>query len=241
MAGLPFLILPIAIMVMAILLDSSSPSLTGAGGVSICSQPGQSNCIPPNSTGTAYACQPTSLLGNLQACKILPSCSAPPYPSPAFCIGDALTAVTASCFFQFLTSGAAGCGVYLPANTNVFIPHAQIVSSLSTSGAFFGFSASGASGFITMVGIAVGIISLAGLSVFGSGEQGEGLHILFMGGMVLGFWTILTGVEGFAGGSVSETFFNSLNAAYPGGGTFLYVMLTLSTVIGFVGLVSRGS
>lgn len=245
--ALPFLVFPLAVMVVGLLLTLSSavsatnglPTANGQGNAVFCATPTQKNCIPAGSPGTSYFCDPTNILGFLQACKILNSCAVPPYPSPTFCIGDVLTAFSAGCGLQFISAGAAGCGVYLPGGFSVFIPTAQIASSITANGAFFGFVGGGSSGFVAMIGVAVGIISLAGLTVFGSGEQGEGLHILFQGGMVLGLWLILSGLEGFPGGS--DQMFTSLNGAVAGAGTFLYSMLTLSVVIGFLGLVSRGA
>ena len=236
--ALPFLVVPLLIMVIAILMNGSTPAFSGSSTAQICTQ---QNCPPPGSTGTSYFCQANNLIGLLQACKILPNCNAPPYPQPAFCIQDAISAAGAGCFFQFLANGAAGCGVFLPSNSFVFIPTAQITSSLSSTAAFFTFTASGTSGFITIIGVATAIISLLGLTVFGSGEQGEGLHVLFMGGMVLGLWLVVSGIEGYVSGSPNELFFDSLNSAIQGAGTFVYAMLTLSVVIGFTGLVSRGS
>ena len=236
--SLPFIVIPIAIMLLAILMNGQgTPDTSAAQPVEFCANPAQQNCIQQGSIGTSYYC--SSPAGVMQACKILPSCTTPPYPSPAFCLGNVIQAIGASCAIQFITSGAAGCGVYLPANSWVFIPTGQVASSLTTAGAFFSFSSSGASGFIGMIGVAVGVISLLGLTVFGSGEQGEGLHILFIGGMVMGIWLVITALEGFPGST--ELFFSSLNQAIAGAGTFLYVVLTLSVVIGFTGMVSRGA
>lgn len=238
--ALPLVFFPLAVMLVGILLSASAvPNQNGSATATFCSTPTQQNCVPANSPGTTYYCDPTNVLGYLQACKILPSCVAPPYPDPAFCIGDVISAAGAGCLFQFIQQGSAGCGVYLKGGFSVFIATKQIASSLSTTGAFFGYVGGGAGGFITMIGVAVGIISLAGLTVFGSGEQGEGLHILFQGGMVMGLWLLLSGLEGFPGGN--DVMFAGLNVAIAGAGTFIYALLTLSVVGGFLGLVSRGA
>jgi hypothetical protein len=247
--ALPFVVLPLAVMIVAMLLSVSAavsatkgtPATDFQGSATFCANPSQRNCIPQGAVGTAYYCDPGlgGFLPGLQACNILPSCGAPPYPPPAWCVSNVLTAAIAGCLVQFIASGSAGCPVFLPAGFSVFIPTQQIASSITTGGAFFGFVGGGASGYISMVGVAVGIISLAGLTVFGSGEQGEGLHILFQGGMVLGLWLIISGLEGFPGGN--DAVFASLNSAVAGAGTFIWSMLTLSEVIGFLGLVSRGA
>jgi len=233
----------------AILLNSSvGPNLNGSACATFQNTGQPSNQCANGSIGTSYYCQPNFITPLYPACMILPACNAPPYPSPAFCIQDPLSAIQAGCLPGYTLAavthggnGESGCGVFLPAGSFVFIGTQQITASLSSSGAFFPFAVAGVSGFITMIGLVVGIVCLAGITIMGSGENAEGIHILFMGGMVLGFWLLLSGTEGFVGGNAAELFFNSMNGAIPGVGTFIYVMLTLSVVLGFTGLVSRGS
>jgi len=247
--ALPFLIFPLAVIAFAILLNSATgPNINGSACASFQNSGASGQQCNSASLGTSYYCQVNFITPLYPACMILPACTVPPYPSPAFCIGDPFSALQAGCLpgwtLAAITNGGngqSGCGVFLPAGSFVFIGTQQIAASISSSGAFFPFAVAGASGFITMIGLVVGIVSLAGITIMGSGENAEGIHILFMGGMVLGFWLILSGTEGFVGGNKSELFFNSMNGAIPGVGTFIFVILTLSVVIGFTGLVSRGS
>src|SRR5574340_817759 len=97
--ALPFLVVPLFIMMGAILMNSGNASVNGTNTAQFCNAP-NAGCPPPGASGTLYACQPASLIGNLQACKILPNCNAPPYLAPAFCIGDIFTAISAGCFLQ---------------------------------------------------------------------------------------------------------------------------------------------
>lgn len=242
MAGraIPFLVFPMVIMLVAILMNSTAPAINGSATASFCSNPSSSvTCQQPSGVTTVF-CVPANIIQAIASCQILPHCSAPPYPSPAYCVNDLGTALAAGCFFQFVASGSAGCPVFLPSYASVVLTNTQLISSLSTSSALFAFSVSGTSGFIAIIGVAVGIISLLGLTIFSSGLQGESLHVLFIGGMVLGLWLLLSGIEGFAGGT-SDMFFSAMNVAIAGAGTFFYVIMTFSVVIGFTGLVSRGS
>src|SRR6058998_3505817 len=60
----------------------------------------------------------------------------------------------------------------------------------------FAFGSITTKSFIEMIEIAVGIAALAGITLFGSGESPEGIHILFMSSLILGLWLILSLAEG---------------------------------------------
>lgn len=218
--------------------------IQGTNNVVFCNpnNPTLTNCLPQGSLGTSYYCQPQNLIGFFQACKILPNCNITP-PSPAWCLPNdasgAIDSIAAGCALQFAAAGPAGCPVFLSGGLNVFIPTQIIAGNLASTGALFGFSISGSQAFIAMIGIAVGLISLAGFTVFGSGFSSESVHVLFMGGMLLGFWVILAGLEGFIAGNPASMF-SQLNAWVSGTGTFTYVGLTLTYALGFVGSISRG-
>src|SRR5438128_9415812 len=62
----------------------------------------------------------------------------------------------------------------------------------------FAFGSITTTSFIDMIEIAVGIAVLAGLTILGSGESPEGIHILFMMSLLLGLWLIFSLAEGFA-------------------------------------------
>lgn len=239
--ALPFLLWPIAIVIVGIALQAGAPNLQGSATVVFCdvNHPASSPCVPQNSPGTSYYCDPTSIAGFFQACKILPACSIHAN-YPAFCINDPLTAVAAGCLgAPFLTSYAS-CGTWLPAGQNVFIPTATIAANLSTGGALFGVSST--SGFITFVSVVIGLACLAGLNIFGSGESSEAVHDLLMGGLLLSVWGVLIGLEGFISPQPSQLeMFSQLNMMIAGFGTFLFGIATLSYCIGVGGAISRGS
>jgi len=91
----------------------------------------------------------------------------------------------------------------------------------------------------------VGLVALAGLTIFGSGTSTESVHIFFMGGLMLGIWIFISGLEGFLGGSKTSVF-TQLNGPLtsPGGagfGTEFYILLTLMYLFGFMGMVKRGA
>lgn len=241
-----FLFFPIVVMLLGIIVTASAaanpvPGISGQNAVQFCNpnNPVPSDCLPAGATGTAYFCQPDATF-TLGICKILPTCDVTP-PAPAWCVGDILQAIfiasatgNPGCVLNF-----ASCGVFLNAGDNVFIPITTIAGDLSSAGALFGFNVIGTNGFITMIGIAIGLVALASLTIFGSGMGSEGVHMLFIGGMLMGIWLILSGLEGFLGGN-QGSMFAQLNLAISGVGTFLYVIFTLSYTLGFVGTISRG-
>jgi hypothetical protein len=120
----------------------------------------------------------------------------------------------------------------------------RAASQNSAGGVFFGFGSIGPSGFIAVIGILVGIVVLAGITVFSSGIGFEGVHILFLGGAMIGIWFFLSTLEGFVSNSPTS-FFVQMNSSIVsmGGapiGTGLYVLLTFMYLVGFVGMVKRG-
>ena len=62
----------------------------------------------------------------------------------------------------------------------------------------------------------------------------------FIGGMLLGVWFILAGIDGFIFGS-STSIFAQLNIPIANMGTFIFGFLTLLYTMGTIGSVSRGS
>jgi hypothetical protein len=238
------LLFPLLIMVIAIAVQqgNQAPNLQGSNTVQFCTSQVSTNCAVQNSIGTSYTCQPTaSIFGLFPNCKILPSCDIKP-PFPAFCISDPIEAGLAGCIGAGIFTNYASCGVWLPAGTYVFIPSSTINSDLTTTSALFGLSATGPSGFISLIFGVVAIVAILGLTVFSTGENSESIHILFMAALLLGIWGILSGLEGYLGGSTSPSeMFNSMNMMYPGFGTFVYVGLTLAYTLGIIGTVSRGS
>src|SRR5438552_19033985 len=61
----------------------------------------------------------------------------------------------------------------------------------------FAFGSVTTTSFIQMIEVAVGVAVIAGITFLGSGESPEGVHILFMMSLLLGFWLILSLAEGF--------------------------------------------
>ena len=110
------------------------------------------------------------------------------------------------------------------------------VSGAQKGTATFGFSAVGPAGYIVLIGAVVAVAVLAGLTILGSGLQGESIQILFQAGLLLGIWTILSAAVAIS----PLNGFASIDGLLSGAGTGLYVLLTLIFVGGIAAAVSRG-
>lgn len=150
-----------------------------------------------------------------------------------------------------IPTGASGlyCAYYLwviPVGTDldtgvtVFINNqGQAVQSLA-AGASFAFGTFTPQALLIVITVAVGVAALAGITVFGSGESAETVHILFIGGIFLGLWAILSALEGFITGNPLSGFAQINAATGLPIGAGLYLMLTFLYIIGITGTVSRG-
>jgi hypothetical protein len=164
-------------------------------------------------------------------------CEVPPFPAPAYCVQNFAGGLLANKGFTTL----------LPAGQSITVPAAVASGQFtSNSGAFFSFGlvSLSSNGFITALGVIVGVAALAGLTIFSSGEQSESIHILFMGGIMIGIWLFLSGLDGVLSGNPAS-FFVQLNSALtsPGNaqfGTELYIGLTFMYLMGFMTMVKRG-
>src|SRR5712692_5931159 len=98
----------------------------------------------------------------------------------------------------------------------------------------FTFGSVTTTSFIDMLVISVGVAALAGLSIFGSGESPEAVHIIFMFSLIIGVWSILSLAEGFVNpnGPSPASVFSSLNKGISGLGTSVYLLLTIVYMIG---------
>lgn len=226
----PFLIgLPLVVMLGAItvnggtLLGSSVPyTICNANTVT----QGSTCGLPANSPVLVFHCG-NVLIGT---CKIANTCKVPPYPAPAFCVGIPGILQTTQ----------------LPPNTDLAVPlvNAGPAASNTPNGVFFNLGDIGPAGFIGVIGVIVGLVVLAGISALGIGTGFESVHILFIGGMMIGIWLFLSAIEGFLSGSKTSVF-TELNTSMisMGGapiGTAFYVLLTFLYFVGFMGMVKRG-
>lgn len=130
---------------------------------------------------------------------------------------------------------------FLPAGATVTILLNQTGNTPpnTSNGVFFNLGTVGPSGFISIIGVILGIVCLAGITVLGTGAGTESIHILFMGGMMMGIWLFLSGLDGF-GSSNPNSIFVELDALSAGSGTGFYIILTFLYFIGFAGMVKRG-
>lgn len=220
--GLSPLLVAFPIVVLVAFITASGGSLQGAASpFSICN-PDQPACGVSSSSVTIYGCG-----GSTFPCKIADGCHVPPFPPPAYCAGSVIPIINLNLETTLI-----------PANTTLTVP--TVITTLPANGAagfFFGFGQIGPSGFIALIGLIVGIVCIAGFAFIGTGS--ESVHILFMGGLMMGIWIFLSGLEGFLGGS-STSFFVELNALSSGIGTAFYVALTFMYLLGFMSMVKRG-
>jgi len=102
--------------------------------------------------------------------------------------------------------------------------------------AIFGFNINGGLAFIGFITVIIGVATLAGFNIFGSGLENESIQILAQGALLMGLWAILSGLEGV--GASSPDMFAQLDAVF-GLGTVLYAVLTIMVLLGFAGTISR--
>lgn len=216
------------------LITAGGGSLTGASAnYAICNPNSGISCQPSSSSPSVVYTVFNCNQGLGFPCKLASGCVVPPYPPPAYCTGNNLFGLGPALVQETL----------LPAGASIAVPSTVVALANNTQkGVFFGFGTVGTAGFITLIGIIVGIVSLAGLTVFGTGAGTESVHILFMGGLFLGVWIFLSGLEGFVAGSPAS-FFTELNVLTGTSqlGTALYVLLTFVYLVGFAGMVKRGN
>jgi hypothetical protein len=94
-------------------------------------------------------------------------------------------------------------------------------------------------GWVALIVSAIGISVLAGVSLLGSSPTGpEGVHIMFVAGLLVVIWVIIIAAEGYPG--PGELFFNSLDGLMAGAGAALFLLMNLIYAVGIVTAVSRG-
>lgn len=181
-------------------------------------------CAPPGSS-TVITCN-----NLITPCKILPSCNNP--PAPAWCYPWP---------FSLLPFNA---GTWLDAGATVVLSSNQFNAGLTSSAAIFPFATIGPIGWVIIIIVAIGIAVLAGINVLGSGLSPEAIHILWMGGVLMGIWFILSAFDGFLSGTPTSLF-SYLNGIVLSGqsvpfGTALWMICTLLWTLGVASMVSRG-
>lgn len=229
---------PVLMMMVSIVMQGGT--LQGANANAVICNPNSVVCNNSATGSTTFGCAPGVSVAGVSIFSLVGApCSLPgPCPSSAF--------QTASNTFCALD------GKWLtPYGTTVTIPNSLLFNKPTTSGGpntqngvFFGFGNIGAGGFIAIIGIAIGITALAGVTIFGTGSSFEAVHILFIGGMLLAVWTVLSGIEGFVGGNATSLF-TELNKPYISVegipfGTSFYVLITFMYMVNFILLVKRG-
>jgi hypothetical protein len=147
-------------------------------------------------------------------------------PNGAYC-------VTAFFFINLRTAIDDGVSLYVA-------PSGQVTQATNIPTSQFAYGALSSQSLLIMVTVAVGVAALAGIAVFGSGENAESVHILFVAGLLLALWAVFSALEGFITGSPSSGFTQLNLATGLPLGTGLYLILTLLYVVGVTGTVSRG-
>lgn len=216
------LLFPIAIMILFVMISQSASAsdLSGQGSATFC-QAGQ-NCIVDSGAQTVtYG--PCEMGPGLNLwCQILPTCI--PDAAPAWCFPWPLNQIP----------GDSGTNLWV--GDSVTISVAQAAAGASGY-AFFGFNTNGTLAFLGFITVLIGVATLAGLTILGSGLQGESIQILTQGALIIGIWMILSGLEG-VGIAAGTDVFGQLNVLWGFGNAF-YAILTLMVLIGFSGTISR--
>ena len=133
--------------------------------------------------------------------------------------------------------GGSQAGTYMDTGDTAVVGSSSITKLSNNGAASFNVGAIGPGGWIAIIGAVVAVAVLAGLTVLGSGLQGESIQIIFQAGLLLGMWAVLSAavvlspINGFA--SID-------NDLLAGAGTGLYVLLTLIYAAGIGKAVSRG-
>ena len=215
---------PLLIMLAIALFDmgASATALGGSGSVQFCQTQGCSSPSGSNVNVVTYQCVTQGFV----PCKILPNCINPT-PTPAWCFPWPLS----------LSPGDAG--TFLNPGASLILTTGQIQQGQQAGSALFGLSVNGED-FTVVIIVGVGVAVLAGLTILGNGENQESIHILFMGGMLLGIWVILISLDGFLSGSPTS-FFAQLNAWDANTGSVLFGFLSILYTMGIIGTISRGS
>src|SRR2546426_7994457 len=141
-------------------------------------------------------------------------------------------------FAIFIASSTANALQNKPGQ-NVKFCNQGINCDLGSNVQSFAFGSITTNSFIQMIEIAVGVAAIAGITILGSGESPETVHIIFMSSLVLGLWLILSLAEGFVSSSPASVF-SSLDRAISGLGTSIYLILTITYMIGGIAAISRG-
>ena len=227
---------PLAVLAISVILQFGGLAATAQGStVGFNGQSGGAvNVGTVDCTGFHYA-----LIGGTGPCL-----TTSPTEGTVLCGGDTVTGQ--SCyvfdFCQPTTIAPLWCNpvlqkTFLQPGSSATFANSQVVST--TNSIIFAFGALGPAGFTAMLVVAVSIAGLVGMQLFGSGESPEGIHVLFMGGILLGMWFLLSAAEGFLTGSPTS-FFSQLNGALSGFGSTTYILLTLMYSLGVIGAISRG-
>lgn len=220
---------PISMVILSVFMQGGILQGSPNTAVTFCNSP---SCVP-NGTSTVITC---NAVGNNQisltagACRILPSCVSP--PAPAWCFPWPLS--------------IAFSGTFLSVGDTVVLTSTQFNSGLSAAGvAVFPFTSIGPLGWISVLIIGVGVAVLLGFTILGNGLSPEAVHILWISGLAVGIWVILSAFDGFLTGTPTSLF-AYLNSIVLSGtavpiGTALWMICTLLWVLGTVSLVSRGN
>lgn len=214
----PLIVFPLVALVLSILLG-------GAGGLTYTGPATSPFCVGANPAlqcvsspaGVTYTCTGGGTGGSCTLPYSCPSSSPPPtYCSPA--------------------------GLWeLPTGQSILVTNAA-ASNLGPPAVNTGaitFGGIGPTGFIILISVTAAVVVLGALNFLGSGLNSEGIHIAFLTAILLGFWAILSALEGVLT-SDPNSFFLQLDGVVAGLGTTTYIFLTLLFTLGVVGTVSRG-
>lgn len=249
--------LPIFVLIISILLG---PGAAGSGGsLAIQGTPGPIGFTnTENTTGTKGLTDCTGFISSVTGPCFgganLPSsgqviCKTPATGGYCYILNSQPSGVKSplqynnSCFwFIFPTncdSSAPSFTTVMPSGTSAVFSINGVVNSNKNS-VIFGFGSFDAGSIVVaIIGIVIAVAAVAGLNLFGSGESSEAIHILLMGGIFLGVWIFLTGLDGFATAS-PNSFFVQMNGSMAGSGTFFYFIVSVVYLLGFIKTVSRG-
>lgn len=223
---------PLLMVALSIGMQGGLLSGNANASVNFCNQ----NCAPPGSVtiitcnGSSPSTLPPVFTGANGGCKIANTCITPT-PAPAWCAPFPL---------NFLFPGT-----FLWSGDTVVLSATQVNQGVTTTAATFFFTSIGPTGWIVLILIGVAVAVVAGLQIFSSGLGPEAVHILWISGISLGIWVVLSAFDGFLTGN-PNSLFGYLNGIVINGfsgqlGTGLWVMCTLLWTLGILGLVSRGN
>jgi hypothetical protein len=219
-----FVVFPFAILIVSVLMNGGN--LQGSA-QNVCFNQNQTQCSQ-NGDSVTFSCPGAP---NTSPCRVpgTDNLCSPKYPPPVYCLTTAgLPGLPSFQGFEFINPGVT-------MTTKVVQQSGQGV---------FNFGSVGVDGLVAFIGVAVAVAVLASLTIFGSGFNSEGIHIMFIAGMLLGIWFFLAALEGFLTGS-STSFFSQINSfsttwKLPPLGTIIWIILTAIETIGVVSFISRG-